>query len=82
MDNGANIDLRDYKNNSALVHAGLKGNHGIVKYLLSKGADITTKDIKKIKDDFRIYVIIIKALESRNIEFKAKPKTSGKRKFE
>lgn len=39
LQNGVDVDVRDSKGNTALLWAARTGNHKVIKYLLSKGAD-------------------------------------------
>ncbi|MEI0518875.1 ankyrin repeat domain-containing protein [Brachyspira murdochii] len=44
IENGADVNVKDDYNKTALMYASEKGHLEIVKYLLDKGADINAKD--------------------------------------
>ena len=44
VENGADIDVKDYEGCSSLMWASLEGHLEIVKYLVKNGADINIKN--------------------------------------
>ena len=48
IDNGIDVNLRDDKNNSLLIHATINNQIDIVKYLLIKGANVNLQNLQKM----------------------------------
>ena len=62
LDNGANIEAKDNKGNTALIKASSHGNIEIAQFLLDNGADI------EAKNNINGETALIKASSSGNIE--------------